>query len=97
MSETQVQKPAVEPDAADVKSLQGTTNYIVLGVIIVAILIALYYAYQNFTKNKKDCDDEDQERGDKKSKLDYSLSELINSIERKQRDIIKTLSENSTV
>ncbi len=82
-------------DAGD-KESTSIYNYIFIGVLAVALICLLYYAYCRFSENSTTepfTKGTAQERDD--PVIDFNLREAIKELQNTQRQIMKTISENS--
>lgn len=73
-------------------------NYIFIGVLVVVLVVLLYYAYCRFVDNSTSeplVKGNQQERDD--PVIDFNLRESINELQRIQRNILKTLSDNADI
>lgn len=109
MSETKVEETTQTATATpDTETLvvknedekQTSSNlvkYFIYGLCVVIIVMACYYAYQQFVENQDKPDafvkGLTQERDD--PVMDYNLHEAIDDLEKKQQAILQTLSQDS--
>mgnify|MGYP000208017512 CR=1 FL=1 len=88
-------EPNTTTDAGD-KESTSIYNYIFVGVLAVALICLLYYAYCRFSENSTAepfTKGTAQERDD--PVIDFNLREAIKELQNTQRQIMKTISENS--
>ncbi len=69
-------------------------SYGVYVIVLVIFLVACYFAYTNFMKNKGDDDEEDDKNCGDRSVMDYNLKEEINQLRNMQTKILVTLSDD---
>lgn len=95
---TVVETPAVVTvDEKDKK--KSLVSYIIIAVIAVALIVIVWYAYSRFTKNQQSFDGKKPDKAVNKDETlsDYNLQDAIDQIEKKQREILKNLSEDTGI
>lgn len=70
------------------------TNWILVGVLAVVLIILVYYGYQKFNANKE-CMAVSQEGERDDPVADFNLREAIRDLQNKQAKVMKTLSNMS--
>jgi hypothetical protein len=87
MSET------VQPNETQTNEKQPT-NWILVGVLAVVLIVLVYYGYQKFNTNKDYmAASQEAERDDPVA--DFNLREAIRDLQNKQAKVMKTLSSMS--
>jgi len=75
-----------------------STNYIVVGILVIVLVILIYYAYQQFTENKE-IEPEAKPRPEPTDDtvIDFNLRESIEELRGIQKKIVQGLSENADI
>ena len=98
--DTQSQKvePVVEKDTDPDADASPVARYVMIGVITIALVLLVYYAYSRFIDNSISepmAKGVEQERDD--PVVDFNLREAIKNLQNIQRNVLKTLSNVSDV
>ena len=88
--------PIIEQQPVIEEPKSGWISYVLTGIIIVLVIFLIWYGYSTFIEQQSDpeettkCETETEDP----QILEYNLSETIENLEKKQRDILKDVSDN---
>lgn len=95
---TAVETPVI-PAVDDKDKKKSLMSYLIIAVVAVALIVIVWYAYSKFMKNQQSFDGKKPGKAVNKDETlaDYNLQDAIDQLEKKQRDILKNLSEDTGI